>query len=264
MTEVTEYATTFGLLQWDADLSDIKVHDDPQPPKGEGWTLVTACLGALGPTAGPGKQLLVWTWKREAGLSAESVAKTVGVPVPGKAACDCGGPDPIGMQHAEDCAAFAWSMPAPVPVMCTECGEIGGGHRIVNVLGGGRKSCGKASPAPASPDPRWALSTESPEDSWGGNQVRRILRDGKWAATAPNDVASEIVAAMNARDEIMTLHLRAVDTVIRDAAVEALRERGRYYAKGDSTDTIAYDATCKQIGQELLDSADRIERGEKP
>lgn len=85
MTEVTEYATTFGLLQWDDGLNYVKSHDDPQPPKGDGWTLVTTCLGALGPTMGPGKQLLVWTWQREVGLSAASVAKTVGVPVPDNA-----------------------------------------------------------------------------------------------------------------------------------------------------------------------------------
>lgn len=61
-----EYATTHGILQWDDELTEIVYVDSPGSPPGDGWTLLTTCLGALGPTIGPGKQLLVWTWRRKA------------------------------------------------------------------------------------------------------------------------------------------------------------------------------------------------------
>lgn len=248
MTEVTEYATTFGLLQWDADLSAVKAHDDPQPPKkGEGWTLVTACLGALGPTMGPGKQLLVWTWQREVGLSAASVAKTVGVPVPDNATAinaaivaksaedrrliipisyegplHGGAPVPRSRPHLVNGEFQSDKYPScprgKVPMSCKDntaqdllwtyaqrrravdaefADDLEEALRIAGYVPQIRVP---PSQAPTPPEPRWTLSTESAEDSWGGNQVRRVLRDGKWAATATTDVASEIVAAMNERE----------------------------------------------------------------
>lgn len=191
MTKVTEYATTFGLLQWDRDGTDIRSADTPIPPKGDGWELFAVCLAERRTPHQP----IVWTWRREVGLSAEAVAKTVGVAVPG---------------------------------MCEE-----------------------------EKTPRWALSTESAEDSWGGNQVRRVLRDGKWAATAPTDVASEIVAAMNAREAGVRDRAARHAEIENRAAVEALRDAAGALVAGacDEDDGVV---------QWLRTRADRIERGEKP
>lgn len=260
MTAVTEYATTFGLLQWDADLSAIKAHCDPQPPKGEGWTLVTACLGALGPTMGPGKQLLVWTWQREVGLSAESVAKTVGVAVPG--GCGrCGG---TGMVTAPDDSCCEDYCPGENGKPCPQLVALRwpwervqhcspGGTEIARLERNQPKGA-----APTPPEPRWTLSTESAEDSWGGNQVRRVLRDGKWAATAPTDVASEIVAAMNAREACPLAHDDvSMASAEKRAAVEALRA-----AAAEMHDNP--ELATENWSSWLLERADRIERGEKP
>ena len=55
-----EYRSTFGRAEYADDGFTLLFVDDPDPPDGEGWELVSTCLGEMRYSV----CALIWSWQR--------------------------------------------------------------------------------------------------------------------------------------------------------------------------------------------------------
>jgi hypothetical protein len=55
------HETTIGTVWWNQSASDIERADNPDPPAGKGWRLVSSCVSEVRYS----KQHIFWFWERE-------------------------------------------------------------------------------------------------------------------------------------------------------------------------------------------------------